>query len=223
MSDIISDFKRPSSELITSFAGIGSATIYEAAGRIGSVDPLIKPLGPGVKILGPALTVRCFPNENLMLHKALQLAKPGDIIVASTDHYPNAGYFGDLMATSALALKVGGLAIDGGVRDSEEIMEMGFPIFSRGTCIRGTVKRNRGLINHSIIFGGIVVNPGDMIAGDNDGIVIIPQDRIEAVLESTKKRLENEVKKAELLSSGKTSMELNKLDAVIKSLGMTEE
>ena len=118
--------------MIDHFKGIGAATIYEAAGRTGSVSPAIKPLTSGMRLLGPALTVRCFPRDNLMLHKALQLAEPGDVIVATTDGYSQAGYFGDLMATSAQARKVGGLAIDACVRDSAEILAMDFPVFSIG-------------------------------------------------------------------------------------------
>ena len=223
MAQIITKFQRPSAQLVASFTGLGAATVYEAAGRIGSVDPAIKPLGPGVEIVGPALTVQCFPRDNLMLHKALQVAQPGDIIVATTDGYHNAGYFGDLMATSALALKIGGLAIDGCVRDSADILEMGFPIFSRGTCIRGTVKRNPGTINHPIVFGEVVVHPGDLVVGDDDGMVIIPQARIEEVLEASKQRVQKEIDKAAALRTGKTSMELNKLHTVIESLGLVEE
>lgn len=223
MAQIITQFQRPPAKLVTSFADFGAATVYEAAGRIGSVDPAIKPLGRGIRLLGPALTVRCHPKDNLMLHKALQIAQPGDIIVAATDGYPNAGYFGDLMATSAMARQVGGLAIDGCVRDSAEILEMGFPIFSRGTCIRGTVKKNPGTINHPIVFGEVVVHPGDLVIGDDDGMVIIPQARIEEVLEASKKRVQKEIDKAAALRTGKTSMELNKLHAVIESLGLVEE
>ncbi len=223
MAHIITQFQRPPAQLVESFADFGVATVYEAAGRIGSVDPAIKPLGPGVRMLGPALTVQCFPKDNLMLHKALQVAQPGDIIIATTDGYPNAGYFGGLMATSALALKVGGLAIDGCVRDSAEILEMGFPIFSRGTCIRGTMKSNPGTINHPVVFGEVVVHPGDLVVGDDDGMVIIPQARIEDVLKASQKRVQNEIDKAAALRTGKTSMELNKLHAVIESLGLVEE
>jgi len=223
MAHIITRFQRPAVKLVASFADFGAATVYEAAGRIGSVDPAIKPLGWGVRLLGPALTVRCHPKDNLMLHKALQLAQPGDIIVAATDGYPNAGYFGDLMATSAMARQVGGLAIDGCVRDSAEILEMGFPIFSRGTCIRGTVKKNPGTINHPILFGEVIVNPGDLVLGDDDGMVIIPQAKIEEVLEASQRRVEKEIEKAAALRTGKTSMELNKLDKVLESLGLVEE
>ncbi len=223
MAHIITEFQRPSASLLMAFNEYSAATIYEAAGRIGSVDPAIKPLGKKMRLCGPALTVLCFPKDNLMLHKALQMAKPGDIIVASTGGFPNAGYFGDLMATSAAARKVGGLAIDGTVRDCAEIIEKGFPVFSRGTCMRGTVKKNLGLINHPTFFGEVIVNPGDLVLGDDDGIVIIPQNKMEEVLESARRRVENEKEKAAALSKGITSMELNKLDKVFQSLGAVEK
>lgn len=223
MAHIITKFQRPAASLLMAFNEYSAATVYEAAGRIGSVDPAIKPLAKGMRLCGPALTVLCFPNDNLMLHKALQIAQPGDIIVAATGGFPHAGYFGDLMATSALARKVGGMAIDGTVRDGVEIVEKGFQVFCRGTCMRGTVKSNLGLINHPTLFGEIVVNPGDLVLGDDDGIVIIPQNKMEEVQESARRRVANEKDKVAALSKGITSMELNKLDKVFQSLGAVEE
>jgi len=223
MAHVITKFKRPPADLLSAFKHFSAATVHEASGRIGSVDPAIKPLKKGMRLLGPALTVRCHPKDNLMLHKALQIAQPGDIIVASTDGYPNAGYFGDLMATSAKALKIGGLAIDGTVRDGAEIIEMDFEVFCRGTCMRGTVKNTLGLVNHTILFGEVVVNPGDLVIGDDDGIVIIPQNKMEEVLEATRLRIAKEKDKAVALSKGVTSVELNKLDDVFQRLGLTEK
>lgn len=223
MVHVLTKHLRPDRSLIDSFKGLGSATVHEAAGRIGSVDPRIKPLGRGVRLLGAAFTVQCHPKDNLMLHKALQIAREGDVLVASTEGYPEAGYWGGLMATSALARRLGGLAIDGCVRDSAEMLEMGFPVFCRGTCIRGTSKANLGLINHPILFGGIVVNPGDLILGDDDGLVAIPRMEIEKVLQAALKRVENEKGKAAALAGGASSVELNKLEKVFQSLGLIEE
>jgi len=223
MAQVITRIQRPQEKLMAAFKDFGAATVYEAAGRIGSVDPAIKPLGRNMRLLGAALTVRCHPKDNLMLHKALQIAQPGDIIVAATDGYPNAGYFGDLMATSAMARQVGGLAIDGCVRDSAEIIEMGFPIFCRGTCMRGTVKQTLGSVNHPVLFGDVVVNPGDLVLGDDDGIVIIARSKLEDVLEATRQRVEKEEEKAAALKQGISSVELNKLDRVFERLGSVED
>lgn len=223
MAHIIHQFQRPPEELIEQFKGIGAATVYEAGGRIGSVSPAIKPLAPGMKLLGPALTVRCFPRDNLMLHKAMQMAKPNDIIVAITEGFHEAGYFGELMATSAKARQLGGLAIDACVRDSADIIAMNFSVFSRGTCIRGTTKKNLGLINQPIVFGEVVVHPGDLVIGDDDGMVILPKDSIKPVLDASSKRIEIEKQKTEVFSQGMTSVELYKLDEVFISLGAVVE
>ena len=223
MIHVINKIERPSRELIDRFRKIGAATVHEASGQKGGVSPAIKPVAKGVRICGPAFTVQCHPKDNLMLHKALERAQPGDILVASVGGYFEGGYWGGLMATSAMAKKLGGLAIDGCIRDSEEIIEMGFPVFSRGSCIWGTSKAVLGLINHPIIFGGILVNPGNLILGDDDGMVVVERRECEAVLEKSLKRIENEEKKTEKLKTGVSSIELNKLDKIFESLGLVEE
>ncbi|RKX76867.1 MAG: 4-hydroxy-4-methyl-2-oxoglutarate aldolase [Spirochaetes bacterium] len=214
---------RANRRLIDAFAGLGAATVYEASGRKGSVDPQIKPLARGIKLLGTAITVQCHPKDNLMLHKALQIAEKGDVIVASTQGYPEAGYWGGLMTRSAVARGLGGLAIDGCVRDSEEIIELNFPVFCRGTCIRGTTKGVLGYINHPVLFGDVVVNPGDLILGDDDGLVVVAREKIEAVLKASQDRVAKEEEKARALESGVSSVELNRLDEVFKSLGLSED
>jgi 4-hydroxy-4-methyl-2-oxoglutarate aldolase len=176
-----------------------------------------------MRIVGPALTVQCHPRDNLMLHKALQIAQPGDIIVADTGGYPDAGYFGDLMATSAMARQVGGLAIDGSIRDCADIIEMGFPIFCRGRCMRGTAKDTLGSVNHTIVFGDVVVHPGDLVVGDDDGIVIVAQSKLDEVLAATHTRIEKEKDKRAVLKKGVSSVEFNKLDQVFQRLGLVEE
>lgn len=222
MTHVITGVSRPDRKLVESFRGLGAATVYEAAGRVGSVHPAIKPLAKGVRILGPAVTVLCHPRDNLMLHKALQIAQPGDVLVASTGGYSDAGYWGGLMATSAMARKLGGLAIDGCVRDSEEMIAMGFPVFCRGTCMRGTTKAVLGTVNLPILFGEVVVTPGDLVLGDDDGIVIVAQKDLEKVLAASRKRVENEEQKSAALKAGTSSIELNKLEPVLKALGMVE-
>ncbi len=223
MVHVYRTMKRPDRKIIEGFRGLGSATVHEAAGRIGAVRSNIKPLAGGMKVVGPALTVKCHPMDNLMLHKAIEVAEPGDIIVAITGDYPEGGYWGDLMAGSAVARKIGGLVIDGGVRDSEDIVEMGFPVFCRGTCIRGTVKKNLGLVNHPILLGEVTIEPGDLVVGDDDGVVVIPLDRIEKVLEASKRRIEKEKDKRAALATGEPGLKINKLDAVLEALGMREE
>ena len=158
-----------------------------------------------------------------MLHKAIEKAQPGDVLVASVGGYYEAGYWGALMAISGMTKKLGGLAIDGCIRDSEEIIGMGFPVFCRGFCIRGTTKTGMGLINHPTLFGGVVVNPGDLILGDDDGMVVVGHTVCEAVLEKSIDRVEAEEKKSAQLQAGTTSVELNKLEGVFEWLGLTED
>lgn len=223
MIHIKTKFERPSKELTERFSKLGSATVHEAAGRKGAVNPAIKPIRKGLRLCGPAFTVQCGPGDNLMLHKALEKAQPGDVLVTSVSGYPEGGYFGGLMAVSAVARQLGGLAIDGCIRDSEEIIAMGFPIFARGFCIRGTSKSVPGLINHPTVFGGIVVQPGDLILGDDDGLVTIARAEVESVLEKALQRVEAEIKKSDQLRSGISSVELNKLGKVFEALGLVEE
>lgn len=222
MIHVTTTIERPRKELIDKFRGLSAATVHEASGRKGAVDCDIKPITKGVRICGPAFTVQCHPGDNLMLHKALEKTQPGDVVVTSVGGHYEAGYWGALMATSALARSLGGLAIDGCVRDSAEIIDMGFPVFCRGFCIRGTAKAILGLINYPTLFGGVLVNPGDLILGDDDGIVVIGRDECEPVLEQTLKRIDSEKEKSAQLRKGISSVEINKLDKVFKSLGLIE-
>ena len=220
---VINKIERVPKTVVDQFRNIGSATVHEASGRKGAVNPAIKPIAKGVRICGPAFTIQCHPGDNLMLHKALERAQPGDVLVASVGDYYEGGYWGGLMATSAITKKLGGLAIDGCIRDSAEIIEMGFPIFSRGFCIWGTSKAVLGLINRPMIFGNMLIHPGDLILGDDDGMVVVEREECEAVLENSIKRTKAEEKKEEQLKTGISSVELNKLDKIFQSLGLVEE
>jgi 4-hydroxy-4-methyl-2-oxoglutarate aldolase len=223
MIHVRTKIQRPPQELIEKFKPISVATVYEASGRKGFVNPKIKPIFRGMKLCGPAFTVQTVPGDNLMLHKALEKTQEGDIIVATVGDEYEYGYWGDLMSVQAKAKKLGGLAIDGCIRDSEEIIEMGFPIFSRGLAIRGTVKASLGLINYPINFGGTVVNPGDIILGDDDGIVIVRYEDCKEVLAKSKERVQKEEVKAKALMNGVTSVKYNNLDKIFESLNLREE
>jgi len=222
MIHVITEIQRPTRKIIESFKDIGTATVHEASGRKGAVDCSIKPIVRGVRLCGPAFTVQCHPGDNLMLHKALERAQPGDILVTSVGGAYEFGYWGGLMATSAVARELGGLAIDGCIRDSSEIIRMGFPIFCRGFSIRGTTKTVLGLINHPTLFGGVWVQPGDLILGDDDGMVVVEREECESVLEKSIKRIEAEKLKAEKLKAGVSSVELNQLKKVFEFLGLKE-
>jgi len=223
MIHVITNIKRPSKEVIEKFRSISVATVYEASGRKGFIDPKIKPIIKGIKLCGPAFTVQTAPGDNIMLHKALEKSQEGDVIVATVGGEYDYGYWGDLMSVQAKAKKLGGLAIDGCIRDSEEIVEMGFPIFSRGLAIRGTVKASLGLINYPVNFGGTVVNPGDLILGDDDGMVVVRFQDCKEILAKSQERIQKEKIKAKALISGITSIKYNKLDKVFESLNLIEE
>ena len=223
MVHVITTINRPPKELIDQFQHMSVATVYEASDRKGFVDYHIKPIAEGVRICGPAFTVECHPKDNLMLHKALEKARSGDVIVASAGGFYEAGYWGEMMGMSATAKEIGGLAIDGCVRDSAALVDLGFPIFCRGFAIAGTTKTVLGLINHPILFGGAPVNPGDIVLGDGDGLVIVDQASAVEVLEKSRMRMEMEKEKSALLKKGVSSIEINRLDKVFESLGLKEE
>jgi 4-hydroxy-4-methyl-2-oxoglutarate aldolase len=212
-----------SREIIEAFRLLDVATVYEASGRKGYIDSAIKPAARGDRICGTAYTVQCAPGDNLMLHKALQRAPASYVIVASVGTAYNYGYWGGLMATAAVARGLGGLAIDGTIRDSAEIAKMGFPVFCRGFSIRGTGKSTLGIINYPLNFGDATIFPGDLILGDEDGMVVVAAKDCAEVLAKSLKRVEFEEGKAAQLKAGVSSVELNKLDAVFQTLGLAEE
>ena len=223
MVHVLSKFERPPADIVEAFKGLATATIHEASGRKGYISCRIKPIAKGMKLCGVAFTVQCAPGDNMMLHKALERAKPGDVLVATTGGAEEYGYFGDLMCTSGIARKVAGLAIEGCIRDSEEIAEKGFPVFSTGLSIRGTGKGTLGLVNYPTMFGGICVNPGDLIVGDDDGLVLVRREDCGEVLKKSLERVAMEDGKAKTLASGVSSVEFNKFGPMFEKAGLVEE
>lgn len=215
--------ERPSIEVINRFRSHASATVYEASGRNGYIDSGIKPIASGMRLCGPAFTVQCPPGDNMMLHKALECAHPGDVLVVSVGGAERYGYFGDMMAVSAHAKKLGGLVIEGCVRDGSDIAQLGFPVFSTGLCIRGTGKGTLGLINYPTIVGGLLVQPGDLILGDDDGLVLVRHEECVAVLEKTVQRVAKEKEKALLLANGVSSVSINHFESIFEAAGLIEE
>lgn len=223
MVHVRTEIERPNPKIVEAFRRHASATIHEASGRKGYISCRIKPIAKGMKVCGPAFTVECPPGDNMMLHKALERAKPGDVIVATVAGAEDYGYWGDLMAVSAMSRKLGGLCIEGCVRDSEEIIEKGFPIFSTGLCIRGTGKGTLGLVNYPIFFGGQRIEPGDLIVGDDDGLVAVARESCAEVLEKTNARVAAEVEKEKVLATGISSVEYNNFAPKFEAAGLMEE
>lgn len=201
-------------ELLKALSTFDSATLYEAAGQRGMVDPAIRPAWPGACLCGPAFTLRCPPGDNLMLHHAVTLAGPGDILVATTGNYVLAGAWGEILTVAAQARGIGGLVIDGAVRDTGAIAPRAFPIFSRGLAIGSCTKERFGALNEPMIIGGVRVRPGDIVVADVDGVVIIDQDQAAQVLVSAELRRSKEQALIEQLQKGMTTIELLGLPTV---------
>jgi 4-hydroxy-4-methyl-2-oxoglutarate aldolase len=185
----------------------GVATVYEAGGGTGALDAAIKPVWPGARVAGQAFTVRCHPGDNLPLHRALEQAAAGDVIVAQVGGLLG-GYWGGVMTVAAQARGIAGLIIDGGVRDSEELQRLGFPVFARGTGVFRTVKHEGGVLQEPLLVGGVLVNPGDIMLGDGDGVMAIPRARVQQFLEAARKREAAEAGYMERLRKGETTMDI---------------
>jgi 4-hydroxy-4-methyl-2-oxoglutarate aldolase len=195
-------------DTVERFAEFDPATLYEAAGRQGMVDPAIRPAWPGAKVCGPALTVECPPCDNLMLHVAVAQADPGVVIVATVGGHLMAGAWGEILTEAARARGVAGLVIDGAVRDIDAIETARFPVFSRGLAIGSCSKEKAGTLQASVRFGGVTVRPGDLVFGNADGIVVVEQERLEAVYELALNRRKKELEIIGKLREGRTTMEL---------------
>lgn len=223
MIHIVKSIQRPPKELVEAFGRHGSATVHEAMGRTGAMARTIKPLARGMKVCGPAFTVRVQAGDNVMILKAIHDAQPGDVIVVDCGRCPESGPFGELTATECLTKGLGGFVTTGSVRDSAEIIAMGFPVFSSGISIVGTVKESIGLINHPISAGDVIVEPGDLILGDDDGIVVVPQARMAEVLEQSDARVAKEARTLEAIRSGGSIFELYGYADVLRRQGCVEE
>ena len=193
---------------IERFATFDPATLYEAAGQKGMVDPAIRPAWPGARVCGVAATVECPPADNLMLHIAVANAPPGVIIVATVTNYLLTGAWGEILTAAAQARGIAGLVIDGAVRDIDAIREARFPVFSRGLAIGSCTKERPGKLDTPIQLGGATVRSGDLILGDADGLVVVEQERLDAVYETALSRRKRESEIIDQLREGRTTIEL---------------
>lgn len=201
--------QRPDPENIRRLSEYDVATVHQAMGHTGVVNPVIKPLWPGMRVCGPALTCNAVVGDNLTLHAAIEWSQPGDVIVITMGEYVRQGAFGDIMALSATVRGVAGMVTDSSVRDRAGIREVGLPVFCAGVCVQETVKSNGGSLNQPVSFGGQLVRPGDLVVGDDDGIVIVPADSLEAALRGCQQRTEMEnATRKQIQASGKTTWQL---------------
>jgi 4-hydroxy-4-methyl-2-oxoglutarate aldolase len=198
----------PRDESVERFAAFDPATLFEAAGQRGMIDPSIRAAWPGATLCGPAATVECPPGDNLMLHVAVANAPAGSVIVANVCGYLMAGAWGEILTTAAHVRGIAGLAIDGAVRDLSAIQQLNFPVFSRGLAIGACTKERPGRLGVPIQFGGITVRPGDLIVGDIDGLVVVEQERIEEVYATALTRRKREQEIIAQLRQGHTTLDL---------------
>lgn len=199
-----------STEQLAEASRLGAATLHEAAGRIGALPSAIKPVAPAMRVAGPAFTVHIPAGDNLWLHRALYQAGPGDVLVVSTSGGTEWGYWGDILNTAAIARGLGGLVIDGGVRDVAGLSTMPFPVFSHGVCIRGTIKGfdAPAFLRQPIRLGEVVVQPGDLVVGDRDGVVVLPAAAVPDALAAGAAREADEAAKIAAIRGGATTLDL---------------
>jgi 4-hydroxy-4-methyl-2-oxoglutarate aldolase len=189
---------------------LGAATLHESAGRIGALPSSIKPVTPEMKLAGPAYTVHVPAGDNLWIHRAIYAASPGDVLVVYTSGGHEWGYWGDILNSAAIARGLGGLVIDGGVRDTAELAEMPFSVFSNGVCIRGTIKDYEGLAwsCEPVQIGDVVVKQGDLVIGDRDGVAVIPQADVAQALKKGVEREEDETNKTKRIEAGERTIDI---------------
>lgn len=221
LADIRRDFERVSPDVVLQAAAYQAAILADVAGRRGTIEG-VAPVTPGMKLAGPAFTIEVRPGDNLMIHAAMTMAKPGDILVVDGKGDTSCALMGALMINACKVLGLGGIVIDGAVRDTEELRELGFPVFCRAANPNGPTKFIPGRINWPVSVGGVAVAPGDLVVGDADGVVVIEREKAPAMLPLAVKKVADEHKRMEDILA-RRALKPGWLDAALRAAGVLKE
>lgn len=217
---VVRAIKRGDRAVVEELGTLGTSTVHEAMGRRGFAGPHLRPIQQGTRLAGSAVTVSSHPGDNLMIHAAVEVCQEGDVLVVTNTAPSTHGMFGELLATSLMARGVRGLVIDAGVRDTAELREMGFAVWSQHVSCEGTVKASPGSVNVPVVLGNQLVNPGDVICADDDGVIVVPRDDASHVLEQSRARIAREGATRARLAAGELGLDIYGLRDTLAELGV---